>query len=279
MKKEIKNFLHYLELGNKSDRTIKLYASALTYFSKKMKVKSPSEITYPVVSVYQSYLNRKSYTPSTIALHLNIIRSFLRFLLKNDYIVLNPEKIELPKINRNLNSKILTPEQLNRLLELSKADIMHHALIMLLISTGVRVSELCSLNKDSFSDLKTLVVNGKGDKTRPCFLTESARESLTKYLDSRQDKTEYLFCMPEGNGSIHPRHIQRILQRYGKIIGVRIYPHLLRHQFACNLLKNGADIRAIQQMLGHATITTTTIYASYVDTQLKEIHNKFSLVT
>jgi site-specific recombinase XerD len=149
----------------------------------------------------------------------------------------------------------------------------------MLFSTGLRVSELCSLNSDLDLTRDELSVRGKGEKVRVVFLSPASKEVVREYLKIRDDMEEALFV--DGRHKlmhrITPRDVQRHLKSYVTRAGITsvVTPHTLRHAFATDLLSNGADIRSVQQLLGHASINTTQIYTHITDSHLREIHRKY----
>ncbi|MEK7629314.1 MAG: site-specific tyrosine recombinase/integron integrase [Patescibacteria group bacterium] len=286
------DYLNYLEIEkNRSIKTIENYDRYLRRFFDYAKINSPSSISNDVVRNYRLHLNR--ITPPlkkiTQAYHLIALRNFLKYLAKRDVKTLTADKIELGKIgDRHID--FLENEEIERLLDSANGNSVKNlrdkALLELLFSTGLRVSELCSLNKESVN-LKRgeFAVRGKGDKIRVVFLSEPARRSLENYIAKREDMSEALFARRISDKKqkankdlrITPRTVQRIVKHYATKAGIvkDIHPHTLRHSFATDLLRNGADIRSVQAMLGHANITTTQIYTHVTDTGLKEIHKAF----
>ncbi|MEK7564753.1 MAG: site-specific tyrosine recombinase/integron integrase [Patescibacteria group bacterium] len=286
------DYLNYLEIEkNRSIKTIENYDRYLRRFFDYAKINSPSSISNDVVRNYRLHLNR--ITPPlkkiTQAYHLIALRNFLKYLAKRDVKTLTADKIELGKIgDRHID--FLENEEIERLLDSANGNSVKNlrdkALLELLFSTGLRVSELCSLNKESVN-LKRgeFAVRGKGDKIRVVFLSEPARRSLENYIAKREDMSEALFARRISDKKqkankdlrITPRTVQRIVKYYATKAGIvkDIHPHTLRHSFATDLLRNGADIRSVQAMLGHSNITTTQIYTHVTDTGLKEIHKAF----
>ncbi|MFH1508695.1 MAG: site-specific tyrosine recombinase/integron integrase [bacterium] len=295
----IQDFLDYLE-GEKncSPLTTRNYHSYLTDFANSMKVSQPAEITDSKLRDYRVVLNRRKNSKgdylkhSTKNYYLIALRSFLKYLAKRDIKSLMPEKIELAKVaGREID--FLEPEELARLLDAPDAGTMRglrdKAILELLFSSGLRVSELCSLDtkkinlkKDEFS------IRGKGDKLRVVFLSNTAKYWLKKYNDARQDGLSPLFISyPKGKASLDvsdpekrrltPRSIQRLVHKYALIAGIttKVTPHVLRHSYATDLLMGGADIRSVQAMLGHASITTTQMYTHITDKRLREVYKKF----
>ena len=292
----LNQFLEYLEIEkNRTPKTTENYHRYLKRFIDFAKIKKPEDITLDKVKKFRLFLNRtgkKNHTNlkhTTQAYHIIALRAFLKYLIKQDIKTLNPEKIELGKIPQR-EIVILNQQELNMLLNAPKGDdlisLRDKAILEVLFSTGMRVSELCSLNIDSIS-LKQgeFPVLGKGGKIRIVFLTESAKEALKKYLEKRKhilDKALFVRIPKNENEKnqdlrLTQRSVQRIIKKYAQKAGIvkNITPHKLRHSFATDLLQNGADIRSVQSMLGHASISTTQIYTHYTDKQLKEVHKKF----
>jgi site-specific recombinase XerD len=306
MSKEItnphtENFLEYLEIEKgRSKKTISAYRLSLEKFfgfarldsieSKRAGNIQPGDISLELIKKYRLWLNRtddsdKELKKVTQNYHLIVLRAFLKFLAKNDIKTLPPEKIELAKIpERQVN--FLEAEEVEQLLDFNPGDSLRllrdKAILELLFSTGLRVSELANLKrtdinlkKDEFS------VRGKGGKIRPIFTSESAREAIRTYIARRADPEPALFVSIPKNKTaltqLTPRSIERMIKKYAVQAGItkKITPHTLRHSFATDLLINGADIRSVQSMLGHSSITTTQIYTHITDRQLREIHKAF----
>lgn len=268
-----------------SPLTIRNYRQYLKRFlnwlsSTLPKVDSPQKISLPVIRKYRLYLasfaDKKGLTLSraTQSYYLIGLRTFLRWLNKNDYRTLAPEKIDLPKSEAQ-SLKFLNREQIERLLNApsisSKRGLRDKAILEILFSTGLRVSELVKLNRDQV-DLKRreFGVIGKGQRPRVVFLSQRAVKCLKKYLDFRKDDEKVLFVLTA-------RSIQRIVKKYGRKcrLPIEVTPHVIRHSFATDLLVAGADLRAVQEMLGHKNISTTQIYTHVTDRRLKEIHEKY----
>jgi site-specific recombinase XerD len=224
--------------------------------------------------------------------HLIALRSFLKYCLKRDIAVVAPEKIDLPKAESH-SIKFLERDQVDRLLnmpEISRNDgLRDKAILEVLFSTGLRVSELVGLNRDTINfERKEFGVIGKGRRARVVFLSDSAADWLKRYLTAREDDIPALFIRysgkkpDDGSGAseslrLSSRSVQRLVEKYVKKarLPVKITPHGLRHSFATDLLSGGADLRAIQEMLGHKNVSTTQIYTHITNPQLKEIHSKF----
>lgn len=296
-----RQFLEYLEVErNVSKLTIRNYNHYLTMlleFLEKRKGTAPviSDIDKESIRSFRLYLSRlpgvngemKSITQGYYVIAL---RSFLKWCVKNDIPCLAPEKLEVPK-NKDHSLKFLDKEQMVRLLNqpLLSTDngLRDKAILELLFSTGLRVSELTSLNRDQI-DLKTreFGIIGKGGKQRLVFISKEAAEYLGRYLRSRMDKSKPLFIHNRGKNDIMTndekmrlsvRSIQRLMKHYIRLakIPVDATPHTLRHSMATDLLRAGADLRSVQELLGHKNIATTQIYTHITDARLREVHDKF----
>lgn len=315
LKDYLTDFLEYLEIEkNRSQQTVRNYDFYLRRFVNWLgEKKNPNQLEAEDVRQYRLWLNRlvdvhgESLKKNTQNYHLIALRAFLKYLAKRDVKTLAPEKIELMKMP-DREVCFLEGSDLNRLLEapLSSMITDHRpqintelikyrdkAILELLFSTGLRVSELAKLKKDNVNLKKEeFTILGKGRKSRVVFLSEQARYWLQKYLEKRANPNPYLFIshdkrtLRQAQGkqkkqdeeqSLTPRSIQRLVQKYARAAGITkpITPHTLRHSFATDLLQNGADIRSVQTMLGHSSITTTQIYTHITDKELKNIYKKF----
>lgn len=285
-------YLEYLEIEkNRSQKTLENYDHYLKRFLNFSKISSPDQIDLELVRKYRIYLNRitdengKTLSKLTQNYHTIALRSFLKYLAKRDIKTLSAEKIELAK-NPAREVVFLNPDELKRLLSAPEgsdiASLRDRAILETLFSTGLRVSELCSLNRDSVNTQNgEFSVVGKGNKLRIVFLSDTAKEALKNYLKEREDIEKALFIRHAKSDKeslrLSARSVQRLIKRYAQKAGIvkNVTPHKMRHSFATDLLQNGADIRSVQSMLGHSSITTTQIYTHYTDKQLREIHKKF----
>jgi len=289
----IEEFLEDLELArNCSPLTLRNYRHYLGRFSlwlkKNFSRASLSSINLEIIKRYRIFLarftapNGITLSRSTQAYHVIALRSFFKWLIKNDYRIIPPEKVDLPKAeSRSL--KFLTTDQVARLLAQPKIStprgLRDKAILETLFSTGLRVSELVKLNRDQI-DLKRreFGVVGKGGRPRVVFLSPSAAKWLKRYLDVRVDNLKPLFIRFATTPSrLTARSIQRIVKKYVKKarLPVDATVHTLRHSFATDLLMAGADIRSVQEMLGHKNIATTQIYTHVTNRQLRQIHETF----
>ncbi|MDQ5901465.1 MAG: integrase/recombinase XerD [Patescibacteria group bacterium] len=291
-------FLEYLEIEKGlSLKTVENYDRYLTRFFEFAKIKDVGGITEDKVREFRIYLNRQlgikvkgqsqaNLKKNTQNYHLIALRTFLKYMLKRGVKTLTPDKIELAKISQR-SLDLITENELARLLNAPEGDspsaLRDKAILELFFSTGLRVSELASLNKDLDLSKDEFSIRGKGEKVRVVFLSPTAKEAIKKYLKERKDFDEAMFVQMSKNkedkkgGRLTTRSIERLVKKYAIKAGIskKVTPHVIRHSFATDLLQNGADIRSVQMMLGHANIATTQIYTHVTDSKLKEIHQKF----
>ncbi len=294
----LKDYLDYLEIEkNRSIKTRINYERYLKKFLQFSKISKPEQISQDLTRQYRLWLNRTGIKKNTQNYHLIALRNFLKYLAKRDLKVLPADKIELGRQSER-QVIFLENNELERLLNApataSFKDLRDRAILELLFSTGLRVSELCGLNRDSINfsaqggsasggKSGEFAVRGKGDKVRLVFLSNTAKEALKNYLEKRGDINEALFIRnvknptKEDNLRLTPRSIERLVKHYAAKAGLskRVSPHTIRHSFATDLLINGADIRSVQALLGHSSITTTQIYTHITDRQLREVHQAF----
>ena len=300
IRSHIQEFLEYCEVTkNQSQKTIENYKHYLKRFEDFLAEDiNPKDLNLKKIQNYRIYLNRfedkrkRKLSVTTQNYHIIAVRAFLKYLIKNDIKTLAPEKIELGKIPKR-TVEVLSREEIDRIfqsIDKSKlAGARDNAILKTLYSTGLRVSELASLDRDKV-DLKRreFSVRGKGQKPRIVFLSKKAAESIKNYIKAREDNFKPLF-INSGKGQKHEDvlddekrrlstvSIENIVRKYALKAGIikKVTPHTLRHSYATQLLMNGADIRSVQEMLGHSSITTTQIYTHITDKKLREIHEKF----
>lgn len=293
-----REFLEYIEIEKgRSLKTVENYNHYLSRFFEFSKISSPKDITEEKVREFRLSLNRQdgrkvkgqqsaTMKKNTQNYYLIALRSFLKYLLKKNVTSLRPDTIELAKTaGRQIDP--VSSSELERLLSAPNgstvADLRDKALLELFFSTGLRLAELCSLNRDLDLSKDEFSIRGKGEKVRVVFLSEQAKNAIKGYLSKRDDMEEAMFVQLSKNKTsdkdlrLTPRSIQRIVKKYAIKAGIskNVTPHMLRHSFATDLLQNGADIRSVQMMLGHANIATTQVYTHVTDRQLQEIHKKF----
>jgi site-specific recombinase XerD len=302
-----RHFLEYIEIEKgRSLHTVRNYEHYLDRFFTEMNIKHTKDITEDRLREYRLKLNRapgvkiKGQTPGTLKkstqnYYMIALRSFLKYCRKRNVTTLSPDVIELAKIGaRDLD--LISNDELSRLLKaptlVNLKDKNPHtttrilrdkAILELFFSTGLRLAELCSLNRDLDLSKDEFSIRGKGEKVRVVFLSEAAKDAIKAYLSARKDLEDALFIDVSLNGAsrkdrrLTPRSIERMVRAYAIKAGIskKVTPHVLRHSFATDLLSNGADIRSVQVMLGHANIATTQIYTHITDKQLRDVHKKF----
>jgi len=295
----IEQFLVHAEVDkNQSNKTLENYRHYLGRFLEFAGDISPSKINYALVQKYRLHLNRMEVKGKTLGkktqnYHIIALRAFLKYLQKNDIDTLSAEKIELAKIPER-TVDFLTREEVETIMKQvdtsKEIGLRDRAILECLYSTGLRVSELCALSRDQVN-LKTreFAVRGKGNKMRIVFLSERAENWISQYLKLRDDNYDPLFISYSRRSKNkidldggESRRLQRdtieaVVAKYRRLAGIvkKVTPHTMRHSFATQLLQNGADIRSVQEMLGHSSITTTQIYTHLTNKRLKEVHKKF----
>lgn len=302
----IRQFLEHMEIERGSSlKTVENYGRYLTRFAKWGNLKNVKDINESNIRDFRLYLNRQAGSSkgsgkntetmkkSTQNYYLIAIRQFLKYLGKRGISAIGPDKIELAKL-RDRQIDFLTEDELKRLLDApnnendkenknSEKALRDKAILELLFSTGLRVSELCSLPRDINLTRDEFSIRGKGEKVRVVFLSDESKEAVKNYLAKRKDLGGGLFMPIHSNGKksesdeLTPRSIQRMIKHYSIKAGImkKVTPHVIRHSFATDLLSNGADIRSVQVMLGHSNIATTQIYTHVTDAHLRETHKKF----
>jgi len=281
----LQDYLNYLEIEkNRSPRTSENYKHYLLEFLKFAKISSPAEITDSVVREFRVALARREMKRVTQGYYAIALRNFLKYMTKRDIKTLSADKIELPKVpGRQIDT--LEYGDLERLLAAPKGDSLRDlrdkAILEMFFSTGLRLAELCALPRGIDLKRGELSVRGKGDKLRVVFISDSAREAVKAYMAKRGDAEEKLFVSLDRVGKIigpiTPRAVQRLVAARATQAGIpnHIHAHLLRHSFATDLLVNGADLRSVQELLGHANISTTQVYTHLTNKQLREVHQAF----
>jgi len=293
----LNDFLDWLEVEKGlSPKTQENYARFLKRFFDWLKIKKlqnlkPDELSPKHIQDYRLFLARRfNLKKSTQIYYLIALRSLLTFFAKHDILSLPPEKVNLPKRVSEREIRFLTLKDLEKLFsqpDTSKIQgIRDRAIMEVLFSTGMRISELCSLNKDQIKipqkieEIEISII-GKGGKVRPVYLSKRAVFWLKKYLEQRTDSHKALFISHKRKTSedlrLTPRFIQKMIKKYALLAGLppNTTPHVLRHSFATDLLARGVDLKTIQEFLGHKTITATQIYTHVTSHRLKEVHKKF----
>ncbi len=299
IEKLLEDYLNYLEIEkNRSPKTRENYEHYLRAFIKFSHLKTEKEITPERVRDFRLFLARSKTSQNEIlkkntqAYYIIALRNFLKYLIKRDFEVLAPDKIELPKIPQR-QIEIIDYSDLERLLEAAVGEdlrtLRDKSILETLFSTGLRLSELCSLNRHLNFERGEITVRGKGNKLRVVFLSPTAKKAIKNYLDKRTDAEEALFVSltkssklkaqisPKVIGRITPRAVQRLVDYRARQAGIqeRVTVHMLRHLYATDLLINGADLRSVQELLGHSNISTTQIYTHLTNKELREVHQAF----
>ena len=295
-----REFLEYMEIEKgRAIRTVENYSHYLDVFIEQTKISDPKGITNEKVREFRLWLNRQSNgnnraTGETIKkktqnYYLIALRTFLKFLAKRGITSLASDQIELAKIEQR-HIDVISQEELYRLLDAPNKETdpekmwRGKAILELLFSTGLRVSELCSLTRDLDLHRDEFSIRGKGGKVRVVFISQEAKTAVQEYLKVRKDFADALFVKvanekikTDGINGLTRRSIERIVKRYATIAGItkKVTPHVIRHCFATDLLSNGADLRSVQALLGHSNITTTQVYTHVTDKHLHEIHKAF----
>jgi len=297
MSELILDYIEHLEVeGGRSAKTAenyRLYLERFVEFTEDTKVEA---ISSEMIRKYRLWLNRYKNNADddlatiTQSYHLIALRGFLTYLGRRDIETLSPDKIILPKVSRK-QVTFLHYDEVERMINAvdigSEAGLRDRAIIELLFSSGLRVSELINLNRDHVNTKRReFMVRGKGQKDRPVFISEAAAGWVNRYLDAREDSLPPLFISYSKNVEqtnsgdyrrLTARSVQRLVAAYTRLAGItkHVSPHTMRHSFATDLLMNGADIRSVQSMLGHSSISTTQVYTHVTDQHLREVYEKF----
>lgn len=301
------DFLQYIEIEKgRSALTVRNYDHYITRFldfaSSHGATDSPSSIEEKMMREYRVYLNRhpareakkgqavETLDKKTQNYHLIALRAFLKYMRKRGVISYDPERIELAKTQQR-ELDLISEKELENLMNAPDTGtiggLRDKAILELFFSTGLRVSELCSLDRDTELNNGEISVRGKGGKIRVVFVSGSAREAVKKYLGGRVDIDEAMFIdhspraharmVKEESVRLTPRSVERVVTKYAERAGIakKCTPHVIRHSFATDLLYNGADLRTVQLMLGHASIATTQIYTNVTNKFLRDQFEKF----
>lgn len=291
-------FLEYVEIEKgRSLKTVENYdryvSSYIGYLKKEVNEPKVSHVTSESIRQYRLWLNRRALGDvsgetsisnvshetlkrRTQNYYLIALRSFLKYMNKKDIKTIPADSIELAKVPER-SIELISTDELNRLLDAPSQEkdttrsLRDKAILELLFSTGLRVSELCNLPVDLDLSKDEFSVRGKGEKVRVVFLSDTAREAVLAYKKTNKTiDSARLF-------HVTPRTVERCIRQYAIIAGIskKVTPHVIRHSFATGLLQNGADLRSVQMLLGHADISTTQIYTHLTDRHLRDVHKKF----
>ena len=287
MEEALAEFLRHLALErNASEHTVKSYREDLTQaigcFKEKSGGTSPERVTTRVVRAYLAWLHEQGYAKTTIARRVAAVRSWCRFMCRQGILQINPaEGVRGPRQDKKLPN-FLSPDDLARLLASPPADTplgcRDRAILETLYSAGVRVSELTALNvEDVDFDDGCAIVRGKGKRERLVLLGDECRDALKNWLAFRETISKSTALFVNKNGTrLTSRSVGRLLEKYLALAGLdpRASPHTIRHSFATHLLDAGADIRSVQELLGHRSLSTTQVYTHVTTVRLKDSYQK-----
>lgn len=291
LKQAISEFLDHAEIGRgQSPRTIRNYLHYLTRFQEFAGDIRAEDITLELIGKFRLSLNRledrngeQLLSQKSQNYHIIALRAFLKFMVKKGHEVIAPDKIDLSKPGEREVS-FLEREELESIMDSvnvsTSTGMRDRAILEMLYSTGLRVSEIAALNRSSIPpERNEFPVKGKGKKTRIVFLSDRCREWIDKYLESRTDNAQALFVPSRigMDGRLSTVAFERIVRKYSLLAGItkKVTPHTLRHTMATQMLMKGADIRSVQELLGHASIATTQIYTHVTNAKLREVHSRF----
>jgi len=284
MEKYIEKFIRYLDIEkNYSKHTILNYRLDLEDFRKFLSEAPLEKVDYLVLRKYLAALKEKNLGNRTVNRRLSALRSFFRFLTREGYIKTNPILIlSSPKLEKHLPS-FMTEDEVTKLIESAfqknekdERGLRDRAILETFYSTGLRISELVGLSMDDVDFISGIVkVMGKGKKERIAPIGEVAIAAIRKYLDKRKKQNNAIFLNKNG-GRITTRGVRDIVEKYIRSAGIKqgVSPHTFRHSFATHLLNRGADLRTVQELLGHANLSTTQIYTHLTTEKLKSVYDK-----
>lgn len=284
MQGHIKKYLEHIEHSrNFSAQTLRAYQNDLYQYLSFLVGEGCSDlesVTRLLLRSFLAYLKKQNYSKTTIARKLVAIRSLYKFLCREGILKSNPaENIRAPKLDKNLPG-FMSVKQTETLIDLpvlnTVSGIRDRAILETLYSTGMRVSELVGTDIDDIDFSNEVVkVKGKGRKERLQPIGNHALDAIRSYLDKRDFDNKALFLNRRG-GRLTERSVARMLEKYVKMAGMslNISPHTFRHSFATHLLDSGADLRSVQELLGHANLSSTQIYTHITTERLKQVYDK-----
>lgn len=284
MEKYIEKFMRYLEIEkNYSSHTITNYKLDLEGFKKFVEGTDIEKVDYLALRKYLAVLKEKNLGSRTVSRRLSSLRSFFKFLTRENYIKSNPMlMLSSPKLEKHLPS-FMTEDEVNKLIgsafSKDKDDLLglrDRAILEAFYSSGLRISELVGLNSEDIDFISGIVkVRGKGKKERIVPMGDTALLAIRKYLDKRKKQAEAIFLNNNGK-RITSRGVHFVLVKYLKNSGIKpgVSAHTFRHSFATHLLNRGADLRTVQELLGHANLSTTQIYTHLTTEKLKSVYDK-----
>jgi tyrosine recombinase XerC len=281
MDRLIERFVRYLEIEkNYSAHTVLNYRLDLDDFVKFLKDAAIESVDYLLLRKYLAILKEKKLGSRSMARHLSALRSFFKFLTREGFLKSNPIlSVASPKLDKHL-PQFFTEEEVSRLIESSlpkdEMGLRDRAILETFYSTGMRISELVGLSQDDLDFIGGVVkLKGKGKKERIAPIGDKAISSLREYLEKRKKQTNAVFLNKRGT-RITDRGVRNIVGKYLRLSGMKqgTSAHTLRHSFATHLLNRGADLRTVQELLGHANLSTTQIYTHLTTEKLKSVYDK-----
>jgi tyrosine recombinase XerC len=281
MERYIEKFIRYLEIEkNYSAHTILNYRLDLADFAKFLGETAVEKVDYLTLRKYLAHLKEKNVTNRTVNRHLSSLRSFFRFLTREGLVKANPIlSLSSPKQEKHL-PLFLTEEEVVKLIDAvlpkDERGLRDRAVLETFYSTGMRISELSGLTRDDVDFIGGIIkVMGKGKKERLVPIGDKALSALRDYLEKRKKDSDSIFLNKSGR-RITTRGVRNIVDKYIRLAGIRhgVSPHTLRHSFATHLLNRGADLRSVQELLGHANLSTTQIYTHLTTDKLKSVYDK-----
>ena len=284
MEKYIEKFMRYMEIEkNYSVHTILNYKLDLQDFSRFLSGLALESVDYLLLRKYLAVLKEKNLGSRSVGRRLSALRSFFRFLSREGYLKTNPIlMLSSPKLAKHLPS-FMTEEEVYKLIESAFArndqdllGLRDRAILETFYSSGFRISELVGLNVDDLDLISGVVkIRGKGKKERIVPIGEPALLTIKKYLDKRKKQTDAVF-LNNNSRRITTRGVRDIVVKYLRLAGIKpgVSAHTFRHSFATHLLNRGADLRTVQELLGHANLSTTQIYTHLTTERLKSVYDK-----
>ncbi|MFC1674486.1 tyrosine recombinase XerC [Candidatus Omnitrophota bacterium] len=281
MERYIDKFTRYLEIEkNYSRHTILNYRLDLEDFKDFLQGKQVESVDYLFLRKYLAALKERGLSNRTVSRRISSLRSFFKFLTRENYLKSNPiVSLSSPKLDKHLPS-FLTEDEVSKLIGAvipkDEAGLRDRTVLETFYSTGIRISELVGLNVDDLDLIGCIVkVRGKGKKERVVPIGDKAVSAIREYLDKRKKKTEVLFLNKSGS-RISDRGVRNIIKKYIRLTSIKqdVSAHTLRHSFATHLLNRGADLRSVQELLGHANLSTTQIYTHLTTEKLKNVYDK-----
>lgn len=287
MTQDIQNFIQYLHNEKQtSENTEVSYARDLKKMNEYLLaqgISDAADVTVTALNSYVLFLEKEGRKPATISRSIASMKAFYHYLEQEKKIVKNPaEQLKAPKIEKKL-PVILTTEEVTRLLEqpngTSPKELRDKAMLELLYATGIRVSELISLKVSDVNLQMEYLSCSDGYKERTIPFGNVAKDALRRYLEegriklATEESGEWLFTNCSG-GAMSRQGFWKLIKAYGKKAGIEaeITPHMLRHSFAAHMVSNGADLKSVQEMLGHSDISTTQVYAQVGQKSIREVY-------